>query len=56
MSDSEMKEVRFDLYCDLCEHSKLEGHEDPCNECLENACREGTTKPINFKKKESKGQ
>lgn len=54
MSDNEMKEVNFEAYCKSCEFEKREEYEDPCNECLENPCREGTIKPFNYKEKERK--
>lgn len=43
--DSELKEVRFDIYCPQCKHFNLEEKMDPCNECLEEFMREGTEKP-----------
>ena len=50
--DSELKEVRFDKWCEKCKHQKLDvDHVDiskttePCNSCLEIGMREGTEKP-----------
>ena len=46
--DSEMKEVRFDLYCCECKHRSIFGGDEPCNSCLETGMREGTEEPENF--------
>ena len=48
MNETNCKEVRFDKYCKICKHADLEGHKDPCNECLDNPALEGTEKPINY--------
>ena len=48
MSDSELKEVRFDVYCRSCKYHKYREEQDPCNECLEVGMREGTEKPENW--------
>ncbi len=45
MGDSELKEVRFDIYCKSCKHRDLHEKQRPCNECLEVGMREGTAKP-----------
>lgn len=45
MGDSELKEVRFDIYCKKCKHERKKDYEDPCNDCLEVGMREGTEKP-----------
>lgn len=45
MGDSELKEVRFAIYCRSCKHQKLHEKQDPCNDCLEVSMREGTEKP-----------
>lgn len=42
--DSELKEVRFDKWCEKCKHHKVELGE-PCETCLETGMREGTEKP-----------
>lgn len=46
--DNSMKEVRFDRYCALCKHNDIPETQDPCNECLECAMREGTCKPEKY--------
>ena len=48
----ELKEVRFDIWCPVCEHCDLDEKYTPCNECLEVGMREGTEKPEKFKEKE----
>lgn len=48
------KQVRFDLYCETCEHKDEPETVDPCNECLETPAREFTNKPINYIEKENK--
>ena len=52
MGDSELKEVRFDLYCATCKHKDIDTEHvdvtkttEPCNSCLETGMREGTEKP-----------
>ena len=52
MGDSELKEVRFDIYCATCKYQNLDVDQvdvtkstEPCNTCLETGMREGTEKP-----------
>lgn len=45
--EDNMKEVRYDKYCNRCKYDSTEKGE-PCNECLEVFAREGTEKPLNF--------
>lgn len=50
--DTQMqKEVRFDIWCQSCEHRDVKDEEgkDPCNTCLTTPARIYTTKPINYK-------
>lgn len=49
--DNDNKEVRFDVYCKTCEYEKTEETKRPCNECLEEAMREGTYVPLRYKSK-----
>ena len=51
MNDSDLKEVRFDIYCKTCEHEKLDGFKEPCNECLEFGMNEGTDRPVLWEEK-----
>lgn len=53
MYETHMHEVDFATYCDRCEHEKCEGFKDPCNSCLEEEYRDGTTIPLNFKENSS---
>ena len=46
--DSELKEVRFDIWCQKCRHRNKNEAQDPCNECLEVGMREGSEKPENW--------
>lgn len=46
------KFVRFDLYCDKCEHYDKEDHEDPCHDCLQEPVNEYSSKPVYYKPKE----
>lgn len=47
--EKQTKKVRFDIYCERCEHHDLNEKMDPCNECLEVAAREGTRVPEYYK-------
>lgn len=46
--ENEQKIVDFDLWCNRCKHRKLDGGQDPCNECLNNPVNINSHKPINF--------
>lgn len=48
---SREKEVRFDLYCNLCGSFGVNEAEDPCDECLATPVNVDSVKPINFKEK-----
>ena len=48
------KEVRFDLYCQKCEHYPKREDEDPCYECLDSSVNYYSRKPVNFKEKENR--
>ena len=49
MIDNEnMKEVRFDLYCNQCKYSQLSETEIPCDECLSEPARQYSHKPLKF--------
>ena len=41
MTDDGYLMVDFYQHCSTCEHEKLNGWEDPCNECLEHAMNLG---------------
>lgn len=56
--DSELKEVRFDKWCEICKHRSINVDQvdiskttDPCNSCMEIGMREGTEKPERWEKK-----
>lgn len=42
------KEVRFDIYCPICQHGKKREDEDPCYDCLENGFNYDSHKPVKF--------
>lgn len=54
MDETNMVEVRFDIFCKKCKHGPLNEVKDPCNECLEYGMREGTEKPLCFEEKNRK--
>lgn len=43
-----VKEVRFDLYCNKCIHEDKPETERPCCDCLEIPSRESSHKPEKF--------
>lgn len=52
---NEYKEVRFDLYCEKCEHKDepVDGTwENVCGRCLDEPVNLHSVKPVNFKEKE----
>lgn len=49
--DENLKEVRYDLYCEKCVHFEESQGDDPCHYCLEEPARQYTRKPLNFKEK-----
>jgi hypothetical protein len=51
MINTQYKFVDFKKYCKLCKHEKKNDYQDPCNECLEVAAREGSEKPEYFEEK-----
>lgn len=50
ITDSEYKEVRFDLYCAACKHALLDDTEEPCAECLDNATNLYSSRPVNWER------
>lgn len=48
MGDSELKEVRFDIYCPTCKHWHNGKEIQYCDDCLEEFMREGTEKPLKW--------
>lgn len=51
--DNNNVEVDFNTYCPLCKYEVVPCHFEPCNSCLDVAFVESTSKPVNFKKKDS---
>lgn len=49
---SQLKIVKFDVYCLKCKYNKLDERLDPCNECLDYGAREGTEVPMKFEEKD----
>ena len=50
--ETNFKEVYFNTYCEMCEHSGNTEDETPCDECLAIPAREYSHKPEYFKEKE----
>ena len=48
------KEVYFWEYCKKCKYEKLPECEDPCWDCLIEAAREDSHKPVKFEEKDGK--
>lgn len=51
MTDSDLKEVRFDRWCKSCEHFRRPQAQEPCNQCLTKGMRFGTEKPEQYKER-----
>lgn len=47
----DLREVRFDLYCETCKHKNLNETDEPCCECLEETFNENTAKPVKWEGK-----
>ena len=47
------KEVRFDQYCQTCEHWPKKDTEDPCCGCLDEPTNLYSHKPVNYEPSES---
>lgn len=45
------KEVKYDEYCETCEHGKLSENEDPCEECLDTPLNLYSNKPVRWTEK-----
>ena len=52
MSELNIKEVDYRVYCPMCANYNLKETEEPCNECLMQGFNYGSHKPINYKEKE----
>ena len=52
MEDCYLKEVRFDIYCEKCEHCKKKEDEEPCYTCLQSPANVYSHKPIYYKEKQ----
>jgi len=51
MNDNDLKEVRFDKYCESCKHWSDGKEIIYCDECLEESMRYGTEVPLKWEKK-----
>lgn len=49
---SDTKEVRFDNWCDSCEHYDKDATDIPCNDCLAQPYNVHSSKPIYYKENE----
>ena len=50
LTDSEYKEVRFDIYCTSCKHALLDDTEEPCAECLDNTANLYSNRPVKWER------
>ena len=48
----ELREVYFNMYCDMCKFKDVKETEKPCNDCLAIPARPFSHKPEYFKEKE----
>ena len=48
MNSDGMKEVCFDLYCNLCKYYKNPDDKDPCDSCLEEPMNYHSHKPVRW--------
>lgn len=44
-----MKEVRYDIYCNKCKYKDNPENTDPCWDCLTNPVNWNSKKPVYFK-------
>lgn len=49
--EGDLKEVYFNEYCNKCKHKSEKETDDTCNDCLTEAAREDSHKPVNFEEK-----
>ena len=52
--DEDLRMVEFWRYCETCEYKELDENKEPCEECLDHPWNEYTSKPINWKEKETR--
>lgn len=48
MYDDNMKEVRYDIYCERCKYHDLPETDDPCDECMKEPMNWGSEKPCMY--------
>ena len=48
MSELNLKEIYYNLFCKDCKHCLTEESEEPCCDCLTVPVREGSHKPANW--------
>lgn len=51
-NESYFKEVRFDVYCQICKHSGAKEDDSPCCVCLATPANINSHKPIKWEEKE----
>ena len=51
---NDYKEVRFDKFCNNCQHKNLKHTDEPCNECLTNNINLHSRKPVKFEEEKKK--
>ena len=52
MAKPQEREVRFDIYCELCKYERRLEKEPPCCDCLDEPVNIDSEKPVYFEKKE----
>lgn len=48
----ETKIVHFHEYCETCKYKDVKEEDDPCYDCLNEAARSYSHKPLNYKNKD----
>lgn len=49
--NTQVKEVRFDIYCKKCVYKDMAETEEPCNECLTQGYNYESKKPVKYEPK-----
>ena len=50
ITDSEYKEVMFNIYCTSCKHALLDDTKEPCAECLDNTANLYSHRPVKWER------
>lgn len=49
--DSDLREVNYEKYCEICKHLDCPESADPCFECLDHPLNYCTDRPVNWEAK-----